>query len=86
MRKVITCILFVLIVFAVLLVTACEKKTDIAPEDQKSWNDVFVRMKEFKEKIARVDSTSDSQETKVATGLNLETPFHLLSPDSQERQ
>lgn len=86
LRKVLTGILFVMIVFGVLLMTACEKKTDIAPEDQKSWNDVFVRMKEFKEQITRVASPSDYQETQVITVLNLETPFHLLSPDSQERQ
>lgn len=86
MRNVLTDFLIIMIVFAVLLMTACKKETEIAPEDQKSWNDVFVRMKEFKEQIARVASPSDSQETQVATGLNLEIPFHLLSPDSQERQ
>lgn len=64
MRKVLISILLVMTVLGALLVTACEKKVEIAPEDQKSWNDVFARMKEFREQIAGIASPSDSEEDK----------------------
>ncbi len=51
-------------VFGALLVTACEKKVEIAPEDQKSWNDVFARMQAFREEITEIASPKDSPENR----------------------
>ncbi len=64
MRKVLISILLVMTVFGALLVTACEKKVEIAPEDQKSWNDVFARMQAFREEITEIASPKDSPENR----------------------